>query len=142
MAHWLVKSEPSAYSYAQLESDGRTAWTGVRNFEARNNLRAMAVGDVCLYYHSGPEKAVVGVAAVVKASYPDPTAKEEAKQADWSAVDLTPERRLRYPVTLAAVKGVPELSKMALVRKSRLSVTPVTEREFKKVLWLGERGSV
>ncbi len=138
MAHWLVKSEPSAYSYAQLESDGRTAWTGVRNFEARNNLRAMVPGDVCLYYHSGPEKAVVGLAAVVKASYQDPTAKGE----DWSAVDLTPERRLRYPVTLAAVKGVPELSKMALVRKSRLSVTPVTEREFKKVLWLGERGSV
>jgi predicted RNA-binding protein with PUA-like domain len=138
MAHWLVKSEPSAYSYAQLESDGRTAWTGVRNFEARNNLRAMAVGDTCLYYHSGPEKAVVGIAAVVKASYPDPTAKGE----DWSAVDLTPERRLRYPPTLEIIKGVPELSQMALVRKSRLSVTPVTEREFKKVLWLAERGPV
>jgi len=137
MAHWLVKSEPSAYSYAQLESDGRTAWTGVRNFEARNNLRAMAAGDRCLYYHSGPEKAVVGIAAVVKASYPDPTAKGE----DWSAVDLTPERRLRYPPTLEIIKGVPDLSKMALVRKSRLSVTPVTEREFKKVLWLAERGS-
>jgi predicted RNA-binding protein with PUA-like domain len=138
MAHWLVKSEPSAYSYAQLESDGRTAWTGVRNFEARNNLRAMALGDACLYYHSGPEKAVVGIAAVVKASYPDPTGKGE----DWSAVDLTPKRRLRYPPTLEIIKGVPELSKMALVRKSRLSVTPVTEREFKKVLWLAERGPV
>ncbi len=138
MAHWLVKSEPSAYSYAQLESDGRTAWTGVRNFEARNNLRAMAVGDTCFYYHSGPEKAVVGIAAVVKASYPDPTAKGD----DWSAVDLTPERRLRYPPTLEIIKGVPDLSKMALVRKSRLSVTPVTEREFKKVLWLAERGPV
>jgi predicted RNA-binding protein with PUA-like domain len=138
MANWLVKSEPSAYSYAHLESDGRTAWTGVRNFEARNNLRAMAAGDLCLYYHSVDEKAVVGVAAVVKSAYPDPTAKGE----DWSAVDLTPNRRLRYPVTLKAIQGMPELSKMALVRKSRLSVTPVTASEFKKVLSLGERGTV
>jgi predicted RNA-binding protein with PUA-like domain len=138
MAHWLVKSEPSAYSYAQLEADGRTAWTGVRNFEARNNLRAMAVGDLCLFYHSVAEKAVVGVAEVVKPAYPDPTAKGE----DWSAVDLTPKRRLRYPLTLEAIKGTPELSKMALVRKSRLSVTPVTAGEFKKVLSLGERGTV
>ncbi len=136
MAHWLVKSEPSAYSYAQLESDGRTAWTGVRNFEARNNLRAMAKGDRCLYYHSGPEKAVVGIAAVVKPSYPDPTAPGE----DWSAVDLTAERRLRYPASLQAIKGEPDLSKMALVRKPRLSVSPVTESEFKRVLRLGERG--
>ena len=136
MAHWLVKSEPSAYSFAQLEADRRTAWTGVRNFEARNNLRAMAAGDLCLYYHSGPEKAVVGVAAVVKPSYPDPTARGQ----DWSAVDLTPERRLRYPASLQVIKGEPELSKMALVRKPRLSVTPVTEREFKTVLRLGERG--
>jgi predicted RNA-binding protein with PUA-like domain len=137
MAHWLLKSEPSAYSFAQLESDGRTEWTGVRNFEARNNLRAMALGDHCLYYHSGGEKAVVGIATVVKTFYPDPTAKGE----DWSAVDLTPEGRLRYPLTLGVIRGVPELSKMALVRKSRLSVTPVTEREFKRVLLLGERGS-
>ncbi len=136
MAHWLLKSEASAYSFAQLESDGRTQWTGVRNFEARNNLRAMALGDRCLYYHSGDEKAVVGIATVVKTFYPDPTAKGE----DWSAVDLTPEGRLRYPVSLGVIRGVPELSKMALVRKSRLSVTPVTEREFKKVLLLGERG--
>ena|SRR5581483_1985128 len=137
MAHWLVKSEPSAYAYAHLEADGRTVWTGVRNFEARNNLRAMAVGDLCLYYHSGEGKEVVGVAEVVKAAYPDPTAEGE----DWSAVDLTPKRRLRYPVTLSTIRGVPELSQMILVRKSRLSVTPVTEGEFKKVLWLGERGS-
>jgi predicted RNA-binding protein with PUA-like domain len=136
MAHWLVKSEPSAYAFAQLESDGRTAWTGVRNFEARNNLRAMAKGDRCLYYHSGPEKAVVGTATVVKASYPDPTAQGE----DWSAVDLTPDRRLRYPLSLAAIKGDSELSKMTLVRKPRLSVIPVTESEFKRVLQLGERG--
>src|SRR5579863_1148239 len=101
MAHWLVKSEPSAYSYAQLESDGRTAWTGVRNYEARNNLQAMAVGDRCLFYHSVEEKAVVGVARVVKAAYPDKTAK---KGEEWLAVDLVPDRRLRHPLELATIK--------------------------------------
>jgi predicted RNA-binding protein with PUA-like domain len=137
MATWLVKSEPSAYSYAQLESDGRTVWSGIRSFEARNNLREMSVGDLCLFYHSVQEKAVVGIARVVKTAYPDPTARE----GDWSAVDLTPERRLRYPVTLGAIKATPDLSKMALVRRSRLSVTPVTEKEFKRVVGLGERGA-
>src|ERR1700759_753532 len=96
MAYWLVKCETTACAYAQLEVDGHTAWTGVRNFEARNNLREMKVGDLCLYYHSVSEKAVVGVAEVVKTAYPDPTAKGE----DWSSVDLTPKRRLRYPATL------------------------------------------
>lgn len=135
MPHWLVKSEPSAYAYAQLEADGRTAWTGVRNFEARNNLRAMAPGDVCLYYHSVQEKAVVGLARVVKAAYADPTAPHGE---DWACVDLSPQRRLRQPVTLAAVKATPALGQMDLIRRSRLSVTKVTDKDFALVVQLGD----
>ncbi len=134
MAHWLIKSEPSAYAYAQLERDRRTAWTGVRNFEARNNLRAMAPGDLCLFYHSVKEKAVVGVAKVVKAAYPDPTAKEAE---DWVCIDVAPERALPRPVTLAAIKATPALKSMALLRRSRLSVVPVPEREYRLVVSLG-----
>jgi predicted RNA-binding protein with PUA-like domain len=133
VAYWLIKSEPSAYSYARLETDGRTAWTGVRNFEARNNLRAMKKGDRCLFYHSVDEKAVVGVARVLGAAYADPTAKGE----DWACVDVAPDRKLDKPVTLAEIKARPVLSQMQLVKKSRLSVTPVTERDFELVVSLG-----
>jgi predicted RNA-binding protein with PUA-like domain len=133
VAHWLLKSEASAYSFRQLEQDQRTAWTGVRNFEARNNLRAMAVDDLCLFYHSGDEKAVVGTARVVKAAYADPTAKGE----DWSCVDLVPLKGLKRPVTLAEIKATAGLREMQMVRKSRISVTPVTEREYRLVLSLG-----
>src|SRR5882762_1715344 len=101
MQYWLVKQEPEDYSWSDLERDGRTSWTGVRNFQARNNLRAMKKGDLVLFYHSVSEKQVVGVAKVEKEAYPDPTAKED----DWSAVDLVPHKKLRQRITLEAIKA-------------------------------------
>ncbi|HEX4641291.1 MAG TPA: EVE domain-containing protein [Chthoniobacterales bacterium] len=131
---WLVKSEPSAYSWANLVADGKTAWTGVRNFTARNNLRAMRKGDAVLFYHSVTEKAVVGIAKVVAEAYPDPTAKE----GDWSAVDLAPEKALAKPVSLEEIKKNATLKKMALLRLSRLSVQPVTKAEFDEIVRMGK----
>jgi predicted RNA-binding protein with PUA-like domain len=127
---WLVKSEPSAYSWANLVADGRTAWTGVRNFTARNNLRAMRKGDAVLFYHSVVGKEIVGVAKVVREAYSDSTAKE----GDWSAVDLAPEKPLAKPVTLDEIKRNPKLKEMALLRLSRLSVQPVTRGQFDEIL--------
>jgi len=114
-------------------ADGKTAWTGVRNYTARNNLRAMREGDAVLFYHSVVGKEVVGIAKVVREAYPDPTAKE----GDWSAVDVAPEGPLARPVTLEAIKGNPKLKEMALLRLSRLSVQPVTSGEFDEVLRMG-----
>lgn len=131
--YWLVKQEPEAYSWANFVQDGSTAWTGVRNFQARNNLRAMKKGDRVLFYHSVSEKAVVGIAAVVREAYPDPTASE----GDWDCVDLKPIETMSAPVTLAQIKAHPTLRNIALVRQSRLSVLPVTEDEFREVLQLG-----
>ncbi|MFN2509377.1 MAG: EVE domain-containing protein [Chthoniobacterales bacterium] len=131
--YWLVKSEPSAYSWADLVSDGRTSWTGVRNFTARNNLRAMQNGDEVLFYHSVTDKAVVGIAEVARTAYPDATAKE----GDWSAVDLIPKKPLQHPVTLDEIKRSSSLQKMALLRLSRLSVQPVTAGEFREIVSLG-----
>jgi predicted RNA-binding protein with PUA-like domain len=130
--YWLVKSEPGTYAWAQLVHDGRTAWTGVRNFQARNNLRAMKSGDLALFYHSGEDKEVVGIAKVVKGAYADPTAKE----GDWSCVDLHPVRALSRPITLGAAKADSMLRTMVLVKNSRLSVQPVTAAQFKRVLAL------
>jgi predicted RNA-binding protein with PUA-like domain len=130
-AHFLVKSEPSAFSFDQLVKDGRATWDGVRNFEARNNLRAMKKGDLLLFYHSNEGKAVVGIARVSREAYPDPTSKE-----DWSAVDLEPVRALKRPVTLDEMRGHELLGKMVLFRKSRLSVVPVTGEEFEAVVAL------
>jgi len=130
---WLVKSEPSAYSWANLVTDGKTAWTGVRNYAARNNLRAMRKGDAALFYHSVTEKAVVGIAKVVREAYPDPTAKE----GDWSAVDLAPEKALSNPVSLEEIKKNAKLKEMALLRLSRLSVQSVTQTEFEDILRMG-----
>ena len=130
---WLVKQEPSAYSWADFVRDGTTSWTGVRNFIARNNLRAMHLGDAVLYYHSVTDKAVFGVAEVVRTAYPDPTAKE----GDWSAVELAAREPLAKPVTLEAVKANPKLKEMALLRLSRLSVQPVTAAEFDEIVRLG-----
>jgi predicted RNA-binding protein with PUA-like domain len=132
---WLVKQEPSAYSWDDLVKDGRTAWTGVRNFQARNHLRTMAVGNPVLFYHSVIGKAVVGIAKVVRAAYPDPTAREEG----WVCVDLAPVRPLVRPVTLDQIKAVPALREIALVRQGRLSVQPLTSEQFGAILELSEK---
>jgi predicted RNA-binding protein with PUA-like domain len=134
--HWLIKSEPSAYSYERLVADGHTAWTGVRNFTARNNLRAMKVGDSCLFYHSNEGKAVVGIARVVKEGYADPTA---AGEGDWTAVDVAPVKALATPVTLDAMRAHELLGKMVLFKQGRLSVVPVTKEEFDTVVELGKK---
>jgi predicted RNA-binding protein with PUA-like domain len=133
MAYWLVKSEPSVYPWSKLVADGRAVWDGVRNFEARNNLRAMKKGDLCLFYHSNEGKEIVGVARVVREAYQDPTTKE-----DWSVVDVEPVKALTAPVTLAAIKAHPTLKNMALVKRSRLSVVPVTKAELDAVLAAGK----
>ncbi len=129
-SYWLVKSEPSVYPWSQLVAEQRTAWTGVRNFEARNHLRAMKVGDLALYYHSNEGKEIVAVAKIVGVAYPDPTAPGE----DWSAVDVAPARPLARPVTLAEIKASATLSKMLLVTRSRISVVPVTPAEFDAIV--------
>jgi predicted RNA-binding protein with PUA-like domain len=131
MAHFLVKSEPGTYAWDDLVRDGKTIWDGVRNFEARNNLRAMKKGDLVLYYHSGDEKAVVGVARVARAAYAEPGAP------DWSAVDLAPVKPLARKVTLAAIKADRSLAEFSLVKRPRLSVMGVDESEFARVLELG-----
>jgi predicted RNA-binding protein with PUA-like domain len=132
--YWLVKSEPESYSWSNFVKDSKTAWTGVRNFQARNNLRAMKQGDPVLFYHSVSEKQVVGIARVEKEAYPDPTAKE----GDWSCVDLVPVKALKNPVTLETLKSDKILKEMLLVRHSRLSVTPLNEVQFKRLLELAE----
>lgn len=131
--NWLMKQEPEDYSWADLIRDGKTAWTGVRNFQARNNLRGMQCDDLVLFYHSGKEKRVVGLAKVARDAYADPTATE----GDWSAVDLAPVRTLPEPVPLTAIKADLELKTMPLVRQSRLSVMPVTSAHLKRILSLG-----
>lgn len=130
--HWLVKQEPESYAWAQFVSDGKTSWTGVRNFLARNHLRAMKRGDLVLYYHSVSEKQVVGIATVDREAYADPTAED----GDWSCVDLKPLKPLRSPVTLEQLKADPATNKMAFIRQSRLSVSPLTEAEYHRVLVL------
>ena len=129
--YWLAKSEPSAYSFEQLVKDGRTVWDGVRNFQARNNLKGMRVGDEVLFYHSNEGLAVVGVAQVTREHFPDP------KDAQWVAVELAPVKALKSPVTLESIKKDATLKNMALVKQSRLSVSPVTKAEFDRVLKLG-----
>ncbi len=133
-AYFLVKSEPSVYSWDKFKTDKKAVWDGVRNFEARNNLRAMKKGDLVLFYHSSEGKEVVGIATVAKEAYPDPTATE----GDWSAVEITPKKALAAAVTLATVKADKQLADFALVRKSRISVIPVTAAEFARVLELGK----
>lgn len=131
--YWLVKQEPDAYAWDALVADGSTSWTGVRNFQARNNLRAMKAGDAVLYYHSNIGKEVVGVAKVVREAYPDPTAED----GDWSCVDLAPTKRLKQPVTLEQLKADPDTKELPLIKQSRLSVMPLTEAVFRRVLELG-----
>ena len=134
MQHWLVKQEPEKYPWTQFVKDKGTYWDGVRNYQARNNLRAMKKGDLVMYYHSVSEKAVVGVAKVTREAYPDPTAKE----GDWSVVDLKPIKAMAAPVTLAQIKAEPKLAGMGLLKQSRLSVSPLSAAEFKRVLQLGK----
>lgn len=131
--HWLVKSEPSVYAFDRLVADGSTRWDGVRNFEARNNLRAMAPGDLCLFYHSNEGREVVGVARVARTAYQDPTTKD-----DWSCVDLEPVKPLARPVTLDAIKGRSSLEAMEMLKKNRLSVSRVTAAEFRSIVKMGE----
>ncbi|MBL7690352.1 MAG: EVE domain-containing protein [Flavipsychrobacter sp.] len=133
MNYWLVKSEPFKYSWEQFLKDKKTFWDGVRNYGARNNLRAMKKGDQVLFYHSNEGLAIVGIAEVVKEAYQDPTTDETA----WVVVDLKPVRSMPVPVTLAAIKAEPALADMQLVRLSRLSVSAVTDAEYKKVLAMG-----
>jgi predicted RNA-binding protein with PUA-like domain len=130
---WLVKQEPSDYSWSDFVTDGGTSWTGVRNFAARNNLRRMSKGDQVFFYHSGEDKAVVGIAKVTRTAYKDPTAKDE----DWSAVDLGPVKPLANPVTLAQIKAEPRLKNIALVRQSRLSVMPLGAKEYDLIVRMG-----
>jgi predicted RNA-binding protein with PUA-like domain len=132
--YWLVKQEPTAYSWDQFVKDGKTEWTGVRNFQARNNLRAMRLGDPVFYYHSVNGKAVVGIAKVTREAFQDPTAAE----GDWSAVELTPVRPVIPPVKLEEIKGETRLSNMQLLRNSRLSVQQLTKDEFETILELTE----
>lgn len=132
--HWLMKSEPFKYSYAQLVRDGQTMWDGVRNFEARNNLRTMNAGDLVLFYHSNEGKAVVGVARIKREAYADPTAPEE----DWSVVDVEPVTPLKVAVTLEAIRGETDLSEIALLKRSRLSVVPVSKEHFDRILKMGK----
>jgi predicted RNA-binding protein with PUA-like domain len=131
--HWLAKSEPNKYSWADLVKDGSTYWDGVRNAQARNNLAAMSKGDYVLYYHSNEGKEVVGVAKVTRESYQDPTTDDER----WVVVDLAPVKALKQPVTLAAVKADAKLAEIALVKQSRLSVMPIDKPSFDRIVKLG-----
>lgn len=133
MNYWLVKSEPFKYSWEQFMKDKRTFWDGVRNYGARNNLRAMKKGDHAFFYHSNEGLAIVGIAEVVKEAYQDPTSLD----ANWVAVDFKPLKAMPKPVTLAQIKAEPSLQDMDLVRLSRLSVGHVKEREYKKILAMG-----
>jgi predicted RNA-binding protein with PUA-like domain len=130
--YWLVKQEPADYPWSKFVQEGSVAWTGVRNYQARNHLRAMEPGDRVLFYHSGSAKLVVGIAAVSRAAYPDPTAHE----GDWSAVDLEAVCPLVEPVSLASIKQDVLLKTMPLVRNSRLSVSPMTAKQFRRLLAL------
>ena len=129
---WLVKQEPSSYSWSDFVAEAQTSWTGVRNYTARNNLRKMQKDDEVLFYHSGDDKAVVGIAKVIRTAYPDSTAKE----GDWSTVDLAPVKPLQTAVTLDQIKASPQLKNISLVRQSRLSVHALTPVEFRQILRL------
>jgi predicted RNA-binding protein with PUA-like domain len=130
MNYWLVKSEPSEYSYDDLVKDGNTYWDGVRNYTARNNLKSMKIGDRVLFYHSVNEKSVIGISKVVKEYYQDPTTDDER----WVVVDLAAESKLKNPVTLSEIKADPRLADIALVRQSRLSVMSLDKTAFDRIV--------
>jgi predicted RNA-binding protein with PUA-like domain len=132
MNYWLVKTEPETYSWENLVKDKKTTWDGVRNFQARSNIKGMKKGDTVFIYHTGDEKAVIGTAKVLKEHYPDPGDN------DWAAIDLAPEKKLKNPVSLSQVKADKRLANMVLVRASRLSVQPVKSEEFDLIMELSE----
>ncbi|MEE4177900.1 MAG: EVE domain-containing protein [Bacteroides sp.] len=133
MNYWLAKSEPGAYSWQRLEKEKKTMWDGVRNYQARNNLKEMKKGDLVLFYHSVNEKQVMGICKVVKEHYPDPTTDDDR----WVVVDVVPVEALKKPVTLEAIKKDERLENIALVRQSRLSVMPLAREEFDAIVELG-----
>ncbi len=135
MNYWLIKSEPFKYSWDQFEKDKETFWDGVRNYQARNNLRAMKKGDLAFWYHSNEGMEIVGVAKVVKESYQDPTTDDPA----WLVVNFKPVKKLKNPISLAIIKADKRLSNMALIKNSRLSVQPVTLEEFDMIMDLSEQ---
>jgi predicted RNA-binding protein with PUA-like domain len=137
MAYWLLKTEPETYSWDRLAREKKGVWDGVRNYTARNNLRAMRKGDLCFIYHSGVTKDVVGIARVARTAYQDPTTADAA----WVAVDLASVKALKRPVTLAEIKAVKALADMSLVRRGRLSVSPVTAAEWKRIMAMGNEKS-
>ncbi len=134
MNYWLIKTEPGDYSWSDMLKDKKTYWDGVRNYQARNNLKSMKKGDLCLFYHSVNEKSAVGVVKVVKEYYPDPTIDDDR----WVAVDVAPEYSLQNPVSLQDVKSDKRLSNMALVRNTRLSVQPVKKEEFDIIIGMSQ----
>lgn len=133
MQHWLVKSEPVKYSWEKFNKEGRTFWDGVRNYQARNNLREMKTGDLVLFYHSNDGKEVVGIAKVVKEAYQDPTTDDK----NWVVVDLSPVETLKNPVTLETIKTDARLKDVGLVRQGRLSVMGLKREEFDRIVELG-----
>lgn len=134
MNYWLIKTEPGTYSWEDLEKDGQTFWDGVRNYQARNNLKAMKAGDLCLFYHSVKERLVIGIAQVTKEAYQDPTTEDDR----WVVVDVKMYEKLKNPVSLDQVKADERLTNMVLVRNSRLSVQPVKKEEFDIILGMAE----
>lgn len=134
MKHWLVKSEPFKYSWEQFEKDGKTFWDGVRNYQARNNLRAMKKGDLVFWYHSNEGKEIVGIAKVIKEHYQDPTTDDK----NWVVVDLAPFKKLKKPVTLEQIKADEKLQNIGLVRQGRLSVMEIQKEEFDYILLLAK----
>lgn len=132
--YWLVKSEPGTYGFDDLIKEKKTMWDGVRNYGARNNMRAMKEGDFVFFYHSIKGLEIVGICEVVKEAYPDPT----ATKGDWSVVDVVPVKRMTEPVSLATIKATPELQELAIIKNSRLSVMPIPEAEFKHILKMGK----
>lgn len=135
MNYWLIKSEPSVFPWEQFLKDKKTFWDGVRNYQARNNLREMKKGDLCLFYHSNEGKEIVGIAKVHKEAYQDPSTDD----ANWVAVDFVPHKQLKNPVTLATIKNDKRLAQMELVKLSRISVSKVSPKEFDIIIELSEK---